>query len=105
MDCGDTATQPEPEQVLAEFYRKVRPSFGWRPVAGRLTHVLPDRDLSSNLVCWLAGCVLVYGALFGVGKVILKEPTSGAAMLAVAFAAGAVIFRNLSRRGWRAAIE
>jgi len=98
-------TPPEPEHVLADFYRKVRPSFGWGPVAGKMPPVPVDRDMAANLVCWLAGCVLVYGALFGVGKIILKEAASGLAMLAIASVAGAVIYRNLTRRGWRAAVE
>jgi hypothetical protein len=37
--------------------------------------------------------------------VILKEYTLGALLLAVSLAAGAVIYRDLSRRGWSSVAE
>jgi Na+/proline symporter len=62
-------TAPEPMPVLEAFYRKTHPSLaGWRPVAERVTDVQPDRDGWANIGCWIAGCVLIYGTLFGSGK-------------------------------------
>jgi hypothetical protein len=48
---------------------------------------------------------MIYGALFGIGKIILRDFTAGALFLAVALASGAVIYRDLSRRGWAAVLE
>jgi hypothetical protein len=49
--------------------------------------------------------VLIYGVLFGTGKLLLHETGLGAALLACGLAGGAVIYFDLSRRGWSAVIE
>ena len=99
-------TRPESSDTLVAFYRRTRPSgAGWGPVSRLAPDVKPARDGLANLVCWIAGCVLIYGSLFGIGKVILKEYTLGALLLAVSLAAGAVIYRDLSRRGWSSVAE
>ena len=100
------ATAPEPAAKLEAFYRRVRPSeFGWKPIA-RLAHdVPPARDFGWNLVDWLCGCALIYGALFGTGKIILQETMTGILFLAVALAASLVIYFDLSRRGWKTVAE
>ena len=98
-------TAPETETTLLGFYRKVRPSAGWRPIAKMAPEVKVTRDLRRNLVDWLCGCVLIYGALFGIGKMILKEYGTALAFFAVAFAAAGLIFRDLSRRGWASVME
>lgn len=99
------ATKPEPRDLLLAFYRRTRPAFGWGPIAAMAPEVKPVRDTASNLLDWVCGCVLIYGALFGVGKLIFGETMLGLGILAVAVAAGVVIYRDLSRRGWNAAIE
>jgi len=99
-------TAPESEATLLRFYRKVRPSpFGWKPLRKLAPEVPVSHDLGWNLADWLAGCVLIYGALFGIGKVILLEYATGAGFLAVAAAAGAFIYWDLSRRGWASVME
>ena len=99
-------TAPEPMPKLIAFYRRVRPSGpGWRHVARLAPDVPPSRDLAWNLIDWLCGCVLIYGALFGAGKLILKETAMGLVFAVAAFAAGAVIYWDLSRRGWRTLAE
>lgn len=99
-------TAPETDATLVGFYRKVRPSVvGWRRVARLAPDVQPSGDLAWNLLDWLCGCVLVYGALFGIGKVILKDYGTGLAFLAAALVAGGVIIKDLSRRGWASVME
>jgi Na+/proline symporter len=99
-------TPPEPQETLLAFYRRVRPSAAlWGPVAAAATDVVPARDGLLNLMDWVAGCVLVYAALFGVGKVLFGEIALGLGMLAVAAGAGGLIYRDLDRRGWRAVVE
>ena len=98
-------TKPEPEAVLLAFYRRTRPGFGWGPIARLAPEVKPSRDTASNVLCWISGCVFIYGALFGVGKLLFGQTMLGLAILAVATGAGAVIYRDLSRRGWASAIE
>jgi solute:Na+ symporter, SSS family len=99
-------TKPEPDHVLDSFYRRTRPSLvGWGPVAARLPEVQPARDGWSNFFCWIAGCTMIYGALFGIGKLLLGDTGSGAAMLLVGALAGFFIYWNLSRRGWSTVVE
>ena len=100
------ATAPEPNAKLESFYRRVRPSeFGWRPIAKLAPDVPPARDFGWNMLDWLCGCAMIYGALFGTGKIILKETATGLAFLAVAVIASLVIYFDLSRRGWKTVAE
>ncbi len=97
-------TQPESRETLVAFYRRTRPSrAGWGPVAAQAPEVNASADAGANLVDWIAGCVLIYTSLFGVGKLILKEWMPGFGLLAIAAVAAAVIYRHLSSRGWRVA--
>jgi SSS family solute:Na+ symporter len=99
-------TQPEPDEVLISFYARTRPSAaGWRRIARLKPEVQPSRDGLSNLVDWIAGCVLIYGMLFGTGKLLLHETASGVALMAAGLIAGAVIYWDLSRRGWSAVVD
>lgn len=92
-------TSPEPEETLLSFYRRVRPvPRWWGPVARKAPEVAADRDGSLSLVDWLLGCIFVFSALFGVGKVILLEYATGSAYLTAAALAVWMIFRNLKRR-------
>ncbi|MBI3697486.1 MAG: hypothetical protein HY238_21955, partial [Acidobacteria bacterium] len=50
--------------------------------------------LGRNFLNWAAGCVLIYGALFGVGKVILREWTPGLVLLAAAGVGAGVLRRR-----------
>jgi SSS family solute:Na+ symporter len=99
-------TAPEPMEKLVQFYRRVQPwTGGWAPVARQAPEILPSSDTVYNLLDWLCGCVLIYGSLFGIGKIILEEYATGFILLAVGLAAGAVIYRDLSRRGWSSVMD
>jgi len=99
-------TAPESDETLVGFYRKVRPSpAGWRPVQRLAPETPVSQDLGWNLADWLCGCALVYGALFGIGKVILNDYAEGAIFLLISAAAGAFIYWDLNRRGWSSVME
>ena len=99
-------TAPESDATLLNFYRRVRPSpAGWGPIARAASDVPPSRDLTWNLVDWLCGCVLIYGALFGIGKVILRDYGEGIIYFVIAAVAATVIYWDLSRRGWASVME
>jgi solute:Na+ symporter, SSS family len=99
-------TAPEPRDTLVAFYRRTRPSrAGWARVAALAPEVKVASDGLSNLLDWIAGCTLVYGVLFGVGKLLLHETTPGLLLLALAALGGFVIYRDLSRRGWATVVE
>jgi hypothetical protein len=91
-------TPPEPEEVLLRFYRKVRPHVtGWGPVASRAVGFPVTRDLGRNLWCWLVGCAMTYGALFGVGKLLLGHWMQGLGLLVLAFWCAQQMSRQLRR--------
>lgn len=99
-------TAPEPKEVLLKFYRRTRPSAaGWGPIARLAPEIKPARDGLSNLLDWAAGCALIYGVLFGVGKLLLHEIGPGLGLLAVGAAGLLTIVWDLSRRGWGATVE
>jgi hypothetical protein len=43
--------------------------------------------------------------LFGGGKLLLTDYVTGSILMAVGLAAGAVIYWDLSRRGWSAVVD
>jgi solute:Na+ symporter, SSS family len=95
-----TLTSPEPMEKLIAFYRRVRPEGpGWNEIAARadLAESHAQGRLSLQFVNWILGCALIYGSLFGIGKLIFKEWTAAALYLFVAIVAGVLISRNLSR--------
>jgi Na+/proline symporter len=99
-------TAPESDATLLRFYRKVRPSpAGWGPMVRLAPDVPVSHDLGWNLADWLAGCALVYGALFGIGKIILNDYPLGALFVCISVAAGTFIYWDLNRRGWASVME
>ena len=99
-------TKAEPTETLVAFYRRTRPSrAGWGPIAALAPEVKASADGLANLIDWIAGCALVYGVLFGVGKLLLGDSTSGLILLAISAVSGFVIYRDLSRRGWATVVQ
>ena len=88
-------TAPESAATLERFYERVRPhAAGWGPVARRVAVRSNDR-LGLALLDWVAGLGLIYGTLFGIGKLVLGERGAGAGWLVLALICGAVIARSL----------
>jgi Na+/proline symporter len=101
-------TPAEPMEKLVAFYRRVKPEGpGWtrvRQVAGYAgKHA--EGTLALQFFNWFLGCALIYGALFGIGKLIFKDWLSALVYLAVAIVAGVLIYRNLSRVAWKSDAE
>ncbi|MCH7964449.1 MAG: Na+:solute symporter [Bacteroidetes bacterium] len=95
-------TQPESEETLLKFYKKIRPGGNlWKPIAKLAPDVKVDYGLGWNLLDWLAGITLIYSALFGVGKIILGSLLEGCGLLILAAAALLFISWDLKRRGWK----
>ena len=79
-------TKPEPDSKLESFYQRVRPGGpGWRRTSEKLGYggeTIPGGALAWTN--WLAGIIAVYASLFGIGKLIFGETTTGVIMLVVA---------------------
>jgi SSS family solute:Na+ symporter len=99
------ATPPEPEERLIAFYRRVRPGGpGWNGIA-RLAGGPPPEPIGHLVVDWIAGWILIYAVLFGIGSLVLGVYATAAICGAVAAAATALIARDLARRGWKTIAE
>jgi solute:Na+ symporter, SSS family len=85
-------TKPEPRATLENFYARVRPQGpGWKPIARTIDVPAASTSLTRELLNAALGCVLIYGALFGVGYVLLRSVAVGVALLAVSAASALVI--------------
>jgi len=94
-------TKPANEAKLSAFYRRVRPGgIGWGTIASRHPEIEPDSGYWYLAGNWVSGVVLVYAALFGIGRIILGDYLKGFIYLFVGLAALWVIMRNLERLGW-----
>jgi solute:Na+ symporter, SSS family len=103
-------TQPEPDLVLDAFYQRVRPGGpGWGRVSARLGYgrePVPGGALAWTN--WVAGVVAVYSSLFGIGKLVFGDLSSGLILIVVAVAAFAWIarsFRPAREPGTAVAVE
>ena len=94
-------THPEPDSKLLEFYRRVRPgTFGWSRIASMAPEVPATHEGWYNLLDWFLGCLMVYMALFGIGKIVLGSMGVGLIFLTISAASGYAIYWDFSRRGW-----
>jgi Na+/proline symporter len=95
-------TPAESDAKLVAFYRRVHPTVhGWKKIAALAPEIPQVRDLGSNALNWIAGCLMVYCSLFGIGKLVFGEWLLGILLLGAAAVAGWFIFWDLSRRGWQ----
>jgi Na+/proline symporter len=95
-------TKPEPKETLLTFYRRVRPSAAlWGPITKEATDIVPQKDGLFNLLDWLLGVAMIYMFLFGAGKIIFGQLTTGLVFTAVGLILGLVIYKDLNRRGWK----
>jgi Na+/proline symporter len=89
-------TAPESPAVLERFYRRVRPGGpGWSEVSERLgfgREPIPGGAL--QWTNWIAGVIAVYTTLFGIGKLVFGDWTTGLVLLGVAGVAFAWIARS-----------
>jgi solute:Na+ symporter, SSS family len=91
------ATGPVPREHLIAFYRRVRPGGAWRPVASACPEVVQDGLNRHTVLAWLGGVALVYGLLFGLGKLLLGEPLAAVLLFLLAAAGAVPVWRELRR--------
>jgi solute:Na+ symporter, SSS family len=95
------------QQTLIEFYKKIRPfGPGWKKV--REAAGLPKEPIASSsqnipmaLVGWVAGCAMIWSALFTVGN-FLYGRTQMALMLLVVFIISGAVTIYLINKLWTA---
>lgn len=98
-------TRPTPHATLLSFYKLIKPHpTGWgaviRPAitTGELQRdeVLPGK-LPLELLCMIAGCFLVYGALFGIGFWLYGEMGKAAIGAVVTAVSGFILVKSWSQ--------
>ncbi len=88
------------------FYRQVHPGgIGWKPIAQQMPDVIADTGYGGLFMDWVAGIVLVYSMLFGVGKLLLGQGMQGALFVLVGLVAAGVIYWDLSKRGFEKLVK
>lgn len=91
------ATSPVPAPRLAQFFRRVRPGGAWRPVARLCPDVVADGLSRHTVLAWLGGVALVYGLLFGLGKLLLGDLAAAALLFGLALVGLVPVVRELRR--------
>ncbi len=92
------ATRPVDEPHLISFYRRVHPGgAGWRRIQSLVPDVVGDHDHGVLLTSWLAGVVLIYSALFGVGSLILGDGLTALGFAAIVAIAAWWLNRQVGR--------
>lgn len=89
-------TQPEKDEVLLSFYRKVTPAaFGWKKVLDRYPNEQQEiGQLPKEIGLMLVGTVMVYAALFATGFFIYGNMMGGIIATVVALAGGAIVIKS-----------
>lgn len=59
---------------LDAFYRRVRPSGLWAPVAARCPDVVVEPRLGAAMMSWIFSTLLVLSCLFAIGTALFHEP-------------------------------
>jgi len=85
-------TKPSDDKVLRSFIELTNPGGpGWKPVMERAKeqnieiNIKHDAvNLPAGIICMILGCLAVYGALFGIGKIIYAQWGMATILLVVA---------------------
>lgn len=94
-------TKPEPQQVLKDFFKRVRPNpTFWKPIADQMPEVHAEKDGIFSFVNWMLGVFMIYGMLFGMGYILLKNAYIGIALFAAGLGLGALLYFRLNKKGW-----
>ncbi len=89
-------TQPEKDEILLSFYRKVTPAaLGWKKVLDRYPgEKQVTGQLPKEIGLMLVGSIMVYSALFAAGFWIYGNVIGGSIATVIALLGGAVILRS-----------
>lgn len=75
-------TKPTDRDVLDSFYKRVKPGGpGWRVITKGKTLDFEAESMSTLFFNWIIGILLIYSALFSIGKIIFKEYRFGILLL------------------------
>ncbi|SNS31634.1 Na+/proline symporter [Belliella buryatensis] len=89
-------TQPEQDQVLLNFYRKINPAaIGWKSLLKRYPQEETEQGrLSKEISLMLVGSVMVYAVLFSVGFWIYGDTYEAIIAAMIALIGGGIILKS-----------
>ena len=94
-------TKPTEDSKLRSFYTKVHPGGpGWKKISNMMPEVIPDSGYGLLFVNWIAGIILVYSFLFGIGNLIFGDYLMAVVLISAGLMSAMVIRRNFSKVGW-----
>ena len=91
-------TSRTPSQKTLEFYKSMKIGGpGWAKVR-RITGIEPPaNELRNNVIGWISCSIAIYSVLFLIGKMLFHQWSSALISLAVAAAAGYVLYKSISK--------
>jgi len=91
-------TKPADKSLLLNFYKKVHPGgIGWKKIARELPDVKSDSGFGRLFVNWIAGVVVIYSFLFGLGNFVFSEFGIAAVWFSATIMATIIIYYNLKK--------
>lgn len=89
-------TQPEKDEVLLSFYRKVTPaSMGWKKLLDRYPAEKEEKGtLGKEIGLMITGTFMVYAALFSTGFFIYGKTMEGLIAAVIAIVGGLIIIKS-----------
>jgi hypothetical protein len=95
-------TRPAARETLQSFHDHIRPMGpGWNGAGIELGRPDPSESPAAAFLAWFLACVVVYGAVFGVGYLLYGHTAGAVACLATAALAAWGVLRTLPRVGLR----
>jgi len=95
-------TKPDSQEVLENFYVKVRPGGWWGTIAEKYTEIQTDATGGQRWLGWIMGVGFIYSSLLGIGYFLTARYLVGGISILISFGtlAGTLYF---FRRGKRSA--
>lgn len=91
-------TQPETDEVLVRFYKKVRPAGKlWAKIYKEYQLETSKDSLPVSLRDWIYGVILVYSFLFGLGKLFFGLNIEAVILLIISFITGFLLIRDINK--------
>jgi len=85
------------KQHLVHFYQKIKPGGFWKKIQSEIPAIRFKTSLWSDITNWILGTILIYSALFGLGKIILLEAKKGLIYLVITAVSAIFLAKNLSK--------
>ena len=76
-------SKPVDTEVLTEFYRRVRPSGWWGPIADQNPDIERDIPIKKRWAGWILGVGFIYCSLLGIGYMVTAQYALGSLLLLI----------------------